>query len=393
MKNSNSIIAGLARTPIGSFQGSISNISAVKLGAIVIKEAVTRANLNSDQIDEVIMGNVLSAGLGQAPARQASIYAGLSKFVQCMTINKVCGSGLKAVMLADQAIQCNNADIIVAGGMENMSQSPHYIINSRKGMKLGHQEITDSMIIDGLWDPYEKMHMGNCAEVLSKEKAISRKEQDAFAKESYKKSLFAIENNLFKDEIIPVEVVNKKSTIIIDTDEEPGRGKIDRFSNLKPAFQKEGTITAANASSLNDGAAALVVMSQSQADKLEVNPICKIIKHVSIAHDPLYFTTAPSKAIDKVLNESNLSLSDIDLFEINEAFSNVVISAINYHSIPYEKVNVNGGAVSLGHPIGASGARILVTLINALKQKNKKLGLATLCIGGGEASAIIIEMV
>ena len=306
MKNSNSVIVGLARTPIGSFQGSISNISAVQLGALVIKEAVKRASLNSDQIDEVIMGNVLSAGLGQAPARQASIYGGLPKFVQCMTINKVCGSGLKAVMLADQAIQCESADIIVAGGMENMSQSPHYIINSRKGMKLGHQEIIDSMIMDGLWDPYERMHMGNCAEVLSKEKTISRKEQDAFAKESYKKSLFAIENNLFKDEIIPVEVINKKSSIIIDTDEEPGRGKIDKFANLKPAFQKEGTITAANASSLNDGAAALVVMSQLKADSLEVQPICRIIKHVSIAHDPLYFTTAPSKAIDKVLKESNL---------------------------------------------------------------------------------------
>ena len=391
--SNNSVITAIARTAIGSFQGALSSIPTVRLGAAVIKSAVERAGLMGEDIDEVIMGNVLSAGEGQAPARQAAIYAGLPDSVECMTINKVCGSGLKSVMLADQAIRCGDADVIVAGGMENMSQSPYYLMDARGGMRLGHKKVVDSIIGDGLWDPYGDMHMGNCAEVLAKEENFSREDQDAFAVESYRRSLEAIEIGYFKDEITPVEISQRKGDpIIIDTDEEPGRGKPEKIAKLRTAFEKDGTITAANASSINDGAAALVVMSAEKATELNSKPICKIVAQTSVAHEPLYFTTAPGKAITKVLDKAGHTINDIDLFEINEAFSNVALAAMREHNIPHEKVNIFGGAVSMGHPIGASGARILVTLISALKQKNKKLGLATLCIGGGEAAAVIVEM-
>jgi acetyl-CoA C-acetyltransferase len=310
-----------------------------------------------------------------------------------MTINKVCGSGLKSVMLADQAIRCGDAEVVVAGGMENMSLSPYYLMDARGGMRLGHKKVVDSIIGDGLWDPYGDMHMGNCAEVLAKEENFSREDQDAFAVESYRRSLEAIEIGYFKDEITPVEISQRKGDpIIIDTDEEPGRGKSEKIAKLRTAFEKDGTITAANASSINDGAAALVVMSAEKATELNSKPICKIVAQTSVAHEPLYFTTAPGKAITKVLDKAGHTINDIDLFEINEAFSNVALAAMREHNIPHEKVNIFGGAVSMGHPIGASGARILVTLISALKQKNKKLGLATLCIGGGEAAAVIVEM-
>ena len=389
----NSVITAIARTAIGSFQGVLSSVPTVRLGAAVIKSAVERAGLMGEDIDEVIMGNVLSAGEGQAPARQAAIYAGLPNTVECMTINKVCGSGLKSVMLADQAIRCGDAEIIVAGGMENMSLSPYYLMDARGGMRLGHKKVVDSIIGDGLWDPYGDMHMGNCAEVLAKEENFSREDQDAFAVESYRRSLEAIEIGYFKDEITPVEISQRKGDpIIIDTDEEPGRGKPEKIAKLRTAFEKDGTITAANASSINDGAAALVVMSAEKATELNSKPICKIVAQTSVAHEPLYFTTAPGKAITKVLDKAGHTINDIDLFEINEAFSNVALAAMREHNIPHEKVNIFGGAVSMGHPIGASGARILVTLISALKQKNKKLGLATLCIGGGEAAAVIVEM-
>ena len=391
--SNNSVITAIARTAIGSFQGVLSSVPTVRLGAVVIKSAVERAGLMGEDIDEVIMGNVLSAGEGQAPARQAAIYAGLPNTVECMTINKVCGSGLKSVMLADQAIRCGDAEVIVAGGMENMSLSPYYLMDARGGMRLGHKKVVDSIIGDGLWDPYGDMHMGNCAEVLAKEENFSREDQDAFAVESYRRSLEAIEIGYFKDEITPVEISQRKGDpIIIDTDEEPGRGKLDKIANLRTAFEKDGTITAANASSINDGAAALVVMSAEKATELNSKPICKIVAQTSVAHEPLYFTTAPGKAITKVLDKAGHTINDIDLFEINEAFSNVALAAMREHNIPHEKVNIFGGAVSMGHPIGASGARILVTLISALKQKNKKLGLATLCIGGGEAAAVIVEM-
>ena len=391
--SNNSVITAIARTAIGSFQGVLSSVPTVRLGAVVIKSAVERAGLMGEDIDEVIMGNVLSAGEGQAPARQAAIYAGLPNTVECMTINKVCGSGLKSVMLADQAIRCGDADVVVAGGMENMSLSPYYLMDARGGMRLGHKKVVDSIIGDGLWDPYGDMHMGNCAEVLAKEENFSREDQDAFAVESYRRSLEAIEIGYFKDEITPVEISQRKGDpIIIDTDEEPGRGKPEKIAKLRTAFEKDGTITAANASSINDGAAALVVMSAEKATELNSKPICKIVAQTSVAHEPLYFTTAPGKAITKVLDKAGHTINDIDLFEINEAFSNVTLAAMREHNIPHEKVNIFGGAVSMGHPIGASGARILVTLISALKQKNKKLGLATLCIGGGEAAAVIVEM-
>ena len=389
----NSVITAIARTAIGSFQGVLSTVPTVRLGAAVIKSAVERAGLKGNQVDEVIMGNVLSAGEGQAPARQAAIYAGLPDSVECMTINKVCGSGLKSVMLADQAIRCGDADVVVAGGMENMSLSPYYLMDARDGMRLGHKKVLDSIIGDGLWDPYGDMHMGNCAEVLAKEENYSREEQDSFAMESYRRSVDAIEKGYFNDEITPVEIPQRKGDpIIVDTDEEPGRGKLEKIANLRTAFEKDGTITAANASSINDGAAALVVISAEKAAELNSDPICKIVAQTSAAHEPLYFTTAPGKAITKVLDKAGLTINEIDLFEINEAFSNVTMAAMREHDIPHEKVNIFGGAVSMGHPIGASGARILVTLIAALKQKNQKLGLATLCIGGGEAAAVIVEM-
>ena len=389
-----SVIVSIARTPIGSFQGAFSSVPTVRLGAVVIKSALERAGIEGNEVNEVIMGNIIPAGEGQAPARQAAIYAGLPNSVECMTINKVCGSGLKAVMLADQAIRCGDAEIVIAGGMENMSLAPYYLTDARDGMRLGHKKVLDAIIRDGLWDPYGDIHMGNCAETLAKEENYSREEQDAFAVESYHRSMEAIEKGYFKNEIIPVEVPQRKGNpLIMDTDEEPGKGKPEKFSKLKPAFESDGTITAANASSINDGAAALVVMSADTATVYDIKPLCKIIAQSSYAHEPLYFTTAPGKAIQKVLDKTGLLIKDIDLFEINEAFSNVTLAAMREHNIPHEKVNIHGGAVSMGHPIGASGARILVTLISALKQKKKKLGLATLCIGGGEAAAVVVETV
>ncbi len=389
-----SVIVSFARTPIGSFQGSLSCIPAVQLGAAAISGALERSGVQGDLIDEVIMGNVISAGEGQAPARQAALAAGLPQSVECMTINKVCGSGLKSVMLADQAIRCGDAEVIIAGGMENMSQAPYYLLEAREGMRLGHKKTMDSLILDGLWDPYGDQHMGNCAEVLAREGEYSREDQDAFAVESYRRSNEAIKTGAFHNEIVPVSVPQRKGDpIIVDKDEEPGRGKPDKIGKLRSAFEKEGSITAANASSINDGAAAVMVMSADTAAVQDIKPVCKILGQASYAHEPLYFTTAPGKAITKVLNKTGLSSEDIDLFEINEAFSNVTMAAMREHNLPHEKVNVHGGAVSLGHPIGASGARILVTLISALKLEKKKYGLATLCIGGGEAAAVVVEMV
>ena len=389
-----SVIASIARTPIGSFQGKLSTVPAVHLGATVIKETVKRAGIYTEEVNEVIMGNVLSAGVGQAPARQAAIFGGLPESVECMTINKVCGSGLKAVMLADQAIRCGDAEVVIAGGMENMSQAPYYLMDARDGMRMGHKKCVDALIHDGLWDPYGNMHMGNCAEVMAKEENYTREMQDSFAVESYRRSMEAIENGSLRDEIVAVEIPQRKGeAVIVDTDEEPGRGKPDKIGKLRPAFDKEGTITAANASSINDGAAALTIMSKEKAEQLDVSPLCRIVAQISVAHEPLYFTTAPGKAITKVLIKSGLSIEDIDLFEINEAFSNVTLAAMREHSISHDKVNIHGGAISLGHPIGASGARILVTLISALQQRQKERGLATLCIGGGEAAALIVEII
>jgi len=389
----NIFICEYSRTPIGSYQGQFKNISAPKLGSAVIESVVEKSSLNKQDINQVIMGNVLSAGVGQAPSRQASLYAGLPDSVECLTINKVCGSGLKAVMLAEQAISLNPSDIIIAGGMENMSLAPHYVANSRTGLGFGNSKLNDAILHDGLWDPYNNMVMGNCAEILVNEEKFDRKSQDIFAIESYTRSNNAIQKGYFKNEIVPIKLKIKKEDILIDTDEEPLKFNKDKIMSLKPVFDRDGTITAANASSLNDGAAVVLLASEDKINEHKINPKAKIISHASYAMEPLYFTKAPINAIKKVLKKSNLDINDIDLFEINEAFSCVPMVAMKALNIPFEKVNIHGGAVSLGHPIGASGARILVTLLSALERTNKKYGLACLCIGGGEASAMIIERI
>ena len=385
------VIVSAARTPIGSFQGSLSDVQATKLGALAIEEAIKRAGIDKKIIDEVIMGNVLTAGEGQAPARQAALFAGLPESVTCMTINKVCGSGLKSVMLAAQAIMCGDADVIVAGGMESMSNTPYLLDKARTGYRMGHGQIVDSMIKDGLWDVYNDYHMGNAGELCAKECNISRDVQDAFAKTSYERALQAQKNGSFKDEIIGVTIKGKKGDVIVADDEEPGKANFEKMLTLKPAFQKDGTITAANASKINDGAAALIIMSKEKADQLKLKPLVKIVAQASAARKPEWFTTAPIDAIGKVLKKANTNIDAIDLFEINEAFAVVSLAAANELHIPMNKMNVHGGAIALGHPIGASGARILTTLIYAMKKYNKKTGLAALCIGGGEASALIVE--
>jgi len=386
------VILSAVRTPIGSFMGSLSSLSAPQLGAICIKEALNRANITPNDVQEVIMGNVLTAGVGQAPARQASIYAGLPLNVECMTINKVCGSGLKSVMLADQAIRCGDLDVAVVGGQESMSNAPYILQKAREGYRMGNGELIDSMINDGLWDVYNKFHMGNAGELCSSECNFTREDQDNYAIESYQRALEAQKNGFFKDEIVPVVIENPKGNIIVEIDEEPAKVKFDKIPTLKPVFKKDGTVTAANASSINDGASALVVASENWANNKGLKPIAKVIAHCSYAQAPEWFTTAPTAVIQKILNKTGFSINDIDLFEINEAFSVVPLHSIRELGIPRDKVNVNGGAVSLGHPIGASGARILTTLIYALKHRNLIRGLATLCIGGGEANAIIIEL-
>ena len=388
----NTYICSYSRTPIGAFQGSLSKIAATKLGSYVIESVIEKSKLNKDLIDEVIMGNVLSANLGQAPARQASKGAGLPNKVECLTINKVCGSGLKAVMLADQSLKLKNSDLIIAGGMENMSLAPHYLQKSRQGVMFGDSKIIDSILKDGLWDPYNECAMGNCGEVLSKENNYTKEKQNQFAIESYKKSIHAIESGAFKNEIVGISIKDKKNDVLFNVDEEPLKFNEQKLKTLNPAFDKNGTITAGNASSLSDGAAAVMLCSEDFKIKNNVKPIAKIIGHVSFATDPLYFTKAPIYAIQKLMKKINFDINKVDLFEINEAFSCVVMAAIDELEIKSSKVNINGGAVSMGHPIGASGARILVTLLNALKTKKLKYGVATLCIGGGEASAILVEM-
>jgi len=388
----NTYICSYSRTPIGAFQGSLSKIPATKLGSYVIESVIEKSKLDKDLIDEVIMGNVLSANLGQAPARQASKGAGLPNKVECLTINKVCGSGLKAVMLADQSLKLKNSDLIIAGGMENMSLAPHYLQKSREGVMFGDSKIIDSILKDGLWDPYNECAMGNCGEILSKENNYTKEKQNQFAIESYKKSINAIESGAFKNEIVGISIKNKKNDVLFNADEEPLKFNEQKLKMLNPAFDKNGTITAGNASSLSDGAAALLLCSEDFKIKNNVKPIAKIIGHVSFATDPLYFTKAPIYAIQKLMKKINFDINKVDLFEINEAFSCVVMAAIDELEIKSSKVNINGGAVSMGHPIGASGARILVTLLNALRTKKLKYGVATLCIGGGEASAILVEM-
>lgn len=386
-----SYILSATRTPIGSLLGSLSDFSAPQLGAAAIAAAVERSGVAGDAINEVIMGNVLAGGVGQAPARQATIFAGLPKSVQAMTINKVCGSGLKAVMLADQAIRCGDADVIVAGGQESMTNAPHAMLDSRKGVKFGNARMVDLMQWDGLWDVYNQVPMGDAAELCASECAISREAQDEYAIESYKRAQHAQAQGWFADEITPITVKGRKGDVIIDTDEEPTKVNFEKLTTLKPVFKKDGTVTAANASTINDGAAALVIASEASVKAHNAKPLARIVSQGSFAQDPLWFTTSPVEAIRRVVAKAGLTLEDIDLFEVNEAFSVVALAAKNQLGIPHEKMNVHGGAVALGHPIGASGARVLTTLIYALKRHNKRYGLATLCIGGGEASAVVIE--
>jgi len=385
------IVAG-KRTPIGSFQGQFSSISASDLGSHVVKKLLYDFQINPNQIEEIILGNVLSAGQGQAPARQVAIKSGCPNTIESLTINKMCGSGLKAVMLAEQIIRCGDADTIIAGGMESMTNAPYILKNARSGQRLGHGKLIDSMIHDGLWDAYNNLHMGNCAEMLAKERNYTRDAQDKFAIESYNRTISAVKNKIFTPEIVPIEVMKRKNdSLIIEDDEEPGRVKFEKISKIRPAFEENGTITAANASKLNDGAAALLIMSEKKAKKLNIKPIATILGHASAAHEPKWFTTAPSKVISKLLNKLQLVSSDIDLWEINEAFSVVTMAAMDDFHIDHKKVNIYGGAIAMGHPIGASGARILTTLLNGMSQTKAKLGLAALCIGGGEASALVIE--
>jgi len=384
-------ICSYSRSPIGAFQGKLSRIESTKLGAMSIKATMNKIAVDACMVDEVIMGNVLSSNLGQAPARQAAISAGLSKNTECMTINKVCGSGLKSIMLADQSIKTMNSEAVIAGGMESMSLAPYYVPNARSGKKFGDDVLIDSIIKDGLLDPYNNILMGNCAEKLCSDMNYTREQQDEYAIQSYERSNEAISKGYFKNEICNIEMQSKKKLIIVNEDEEPFKFNKDKILKLNPAFDKEGTITAANASSLSDGAASVFLASKTFVKNHSIKPLAKIISHASFATTPIDFTKAPIYAIEKVLKSSHLDISQIDLFEINEAFACVPMVAIDKLSIDNSKVNVNGGAISLGHPIGASGTRIFVTLLNALIERNLRYGIAALCIGGGEASAVILE--
>ena len=385
------VIVSACRTPIGSFMGSLSSFSAPRLGAIVIEEAVKRAGIKKTDVQEVIMGNVLTAGIGQAPARQAALFAGLPDSVECMTVNKVCGSGLKAVMLAAQAIQLGDAEIVVAGGMESMSQTPYLLDKARNGYRMGHGQVLDSMVKDGLWDVYNDFHMGNAAELCAKECSIPREAQDEFAVTSYRRAQDATEKGLFKNEIVGVKIKGKEGETIVEKDEEPFKTNFEKIPKLKPAFQKDGTVTAANASKINDGAAAVVVMSSEKAKSLGLTPLARIVAFASAAKKPEWFTTAPADVIAKIFAKAGMKDADIDLYEINEAFAVVALAVNKLAGLTIEKVNVHGGAVALGHPIGASGARILVTLLHALQHHKKRRGMAAICIGGGEASGMIVE--
>ena len=386
------VIVEAIRTPIGSFGGNFSNLSATKLGACAIKGVIRKSGINKDLVDEVFMGNVLQANLGQAPARQSAILAGLSETIPCTTINKVCSSGMKAIIIGVQSILSGDNEIIIAGGMENMSMVPHYLEKSRVGQKLGDMKVVDGLVKDGLTDVYKKTHMGLCAETCAEEMNFTREEQDNFAISSYKKSAIAWDNGLFTEEIIPVNIPQRKGDdLIIDTDEEYTKVKLDKIPKLRPVFKKDGTITAANASTINDGASALLIMSFDKAKELGLKPIAKIISYADAAQEPEWFTTAPAKAIPIALAKASLKIKDIDLFELNEAFSVVGLANIKKLNIDPDKVNINGGAVSLGHPLGSSGSRIVVTLIHALKHKKLRYGAAGICNGGGGASSLIIE--
>lgn len=389
----NIYVVAAKRTPIGRFQGVFKQTPAPKLGAIAVKAAIEASGLSNTHVEEIIMGQVLTAGVGQSPARQAALYAGLPDSVQALTVGKVCGSGLKAVALGAQSIMTQDSNIVVVGGQESMSCAPYILPQARDGMRMGHKEIIDSMIHDGLWDPYNNLHMGNCAEFCAKEYQFSREAQDQFAKESYLRARKAMEEGYFKNELTAVTITTGKTTQTIDSDEEPLAADLNKVEQLKPAFEKDGTITAANASKINDGAAALVLVSEDALKKYNLKPLAKIISWAGHAQEPKWFTTAPVTAMQRALQKANLTANEIDLYEINEAFALVTMAAMKKLELPHNKVNIHGGACALGHPIGASGARILTTLIHSLQQYKKRYGLATLCIGGGEGFAMIIERI
>jgi len=386
------VIVSVARTAIGAFQGALSSLPAPKLGAIVIAEALRRAGLKPGDVSEVIMGNVLTGGSGQAPARQAAIFAGIPSSVPALTVNKVCGSGMKAILLGMQAIALGDSEIVVAGGMESMTNAPYILPNARSGFRMGNQNLQDSMILDGLWDPYNNQHMGMCAELCAKEKSFTREKQDEYAIESFKRAQNAQNAGKFKSEIVAVEIAGKKGeTTRFDTDEGPSKVNFEKIPSLKPVFDKAGSVTAANASTLNDGASVVVLMSGDKARELGIKPLARIVSHGANAVEPAWFTTAPAVAMERALKKANWKVSDVDLFEVNEAFAVVPMVAQKDLGIPSEKLNIWGGGISLGHPIGSSGSRIVVTLLSALQDRGAKKGIAGICIGGGEATAICIE--
>ena len=386
-------IVSMARTPIGSLGGVLSGVNVIELGKIAVKAAMERAGINGDQIDEVYLGNVLQANVGQAPAQQVSIAAGINTNTPCTTINKVCASGMKAIMLGAQSIQLGDNHVVVVGGMESMSNAPHYLPSGRTGIRYGNGEILDAIVRDGLQDPYKKYMMGNAGEVCAKHYSFSREDQDAYAIASYKRAQEAYSNGYFKEEIVPVVIASKKGEITIAEDEEYKKFDEGKVGALKPAFDKAGTITAINASKINDGASAMVLMSGEKVKELGITPLAKIVSFADASQEPEWFTTTPSKAIPKALHKANLKVEDVDFFEINEAFSVVALANMKEMNIAYEKVNVFGGAVALGHPIGNSGCRIVATLITILNTKGGKLGAAGICNGGGGASAIVVEKV
>ncbi len=393
MSQNNVVIASATRTPIGSFQGALSSLSASDLGAVVVGEAVRRAGASPEQVERVFMGNVLSAGMGQAPARQCVIKAGLPVSAGAITINKVCGSGLQAVMFARREILVGDADVVVAGGMESMTNAPYVLPKARGGYRMGNGSIVDSMIHDGLWDPYDDMHMGNCGDLVAEKYGFTREDQDAFAVQSYTRALAAQKEGRFKEEIVPVSVPQRKGEpLLVDEDEEPKRGRIEKMAQLRPAFAREGTVTAANASTLNDGAAALLICSAETAKANGYGILAQIVDDASAAVEPKWFTIAPVQALAKLYAKTESGPTDWDLYEINEAFSGVTLAAAEEHGIDLDRINVNGGAVALGHPIGCSGARVLVTLLYALRDRGQRKGIATLCIGGGEAVALAVEL-
>lgn len=387
-------IVGGVRTALGSFGGALSTVPASRLGAAAIEGALAKSGVAGDQVDEVLMGNVLLGGQGQAPARQACIYAGLPQGVPCVTLAKVCGSGLRTVMMAASQVKAGDSGVVIAGGMENMTLAPYALPKARNGYRMGTGEIVDLMVNDGLWDVYNNYHMGIAAELCATELNITREQQDEFAIASYKKALAAIEAGEFKNEIVPVNVPGRRGAVtVVDADEEPFRSKLEKIPSLRPAFKKDGTVTAANASSINDGAAAVVVASGAKVKELGLTPKFKVLGYAGHAQAPEWFTTAPAESIKNVLGKTGLTVADIDAFEINEAFSVVSLAVNRLCELDPTKVNMRGGAVALGHPIGASGARILVTLMSVMADKGLKRGLASLCIGGGEAVALIIEQV